>query len=162
MSVFSVSRDLDLLAPFVKSRIEIALNNLQKQGVNAHVFEAYRSPQRQDQLYAQGRTAPGKIVTKAQGFFSFHQFGLAVDWAGKDEKGEWTWNIDYRPIIDECKRQGFTSLEPMERAHVEINCGMAIKDVYLLYLKNGGSMVMLHDTMEELFNKRDLTTGKKI
>ncbi len=157
----AISRDLDLLAPFVKARLDLALENLKKQGVNAHVFEAYRSPQRQDQLYAQGRTTPGKVVTKSKGYFSFHQFGLAVDWAGLDDNGEWTWAIDYRPIIDECKRQGFTSLEPMERAHVEINCGLSVKDIYMLFMKNGGSMVLLHDTLEEIFNKRDPATARR-
>lgn len=33
----------------------------------------------QDKLYAQGRTAPGKIVTNAKGGLSFHNYGLAID-----------------------------------------------------------------------------------
>lgn len=33
----------------------------------------------QDALYAQGRTAPGKIVTKAKGGQSFHNYALAID-----------------------------------------------------------------------------------
>ena len=33
----------------------------------------------QDALYAQGRTKPGKIVTKARGGFSMHNYGLAID-----------------------------------------------------------------------------------
>jgi len=33
----------------------------------------------QDALYAQGRTAPGKIVTKAKGGQSWHNFALAID-----------------------------------------------------------------------------------
>lgn len=154
MNVLAINRDSDLLAPFVKVKIELALSTLQKQGHNVHLFEGYRSPERQNELYEQGRSKPGKIVTKARGFFSFHQFGLACDLVGKTPDGEWTWEIDYRPIIEECKKHGFTSLEPMERDHVEINCGMRIQDVYALFIKNGGSLVLLHDLMEELFNKR--------
>ena len=33
----------------------------------------------QNKLFAQGRTAPGKIVTKARGGLSFHNYGLAID-----------------------------------------------------------------------------------
>lgn len=33
----------------------------------------------QDALYAQGRTKPGRIVTKARGGQSYHNFGLACD-----------------------------------------------------------------------------------
>lgn len=38
-----------------------------------------RSYAEQDALYAQGRTAPGKIVTNARPGQSWHNFGLAVD-----------------------------------------------------------------------------------
>lgn len=33
----------------------------------------------QDALFAQGRTKPGKIVTKARSGFSMHNYGLAID-----------------------------------------------------------------------------------
>jgi len=33
----------------------------------------------QDALYAQGRTKPGKVVTKAPGGYSNHNFGIAAD-----------------------------------------------------------------------------------
>ena len=38
-----------------------------------------RTYERQDELYAQGRTEPGQIVTNAQGGESFHNFGAAYD-----------------------------------------------------------------------------------
>jgi peptidoglycan L-alanyl-D-glutamate endopeptidase CwlK len=40
---------------------------------------ALRSPKEQDLLYAQGRTLPGKIITWAKGWQSYHQYGLAID-----------------------------------------------------------------------------------
>lgn len=39
----------------------------------------FRSFKEQDDLYAQGRTAPGPIVTKAKGGQSWHNYGLAID-----------------------------------------------------------------------------------
>ena len=43
----------------------------------------------QDALYAQGRTAPGAIVTNARGssYSSFHQWGTAFDFFRNDGKG---------------------------------------------------------------------------
>ena len=38
-----------------------------------------RSFAEQDALYAQGRSIPGKIVTKAKGGQSYHNYGLAID-----------------------------------------------------------------------------------
>lgn len=38
-----------------------------------------RTNAEQDALYAQGRTKPGAIVTKAKGGQSYHNYGLAVD-----------------------------------------------------------------------------------
>lgn len=43
--------------------------------------EGYRSGARQDALYAQGRTVPGKIVTAARAGQSWHQTRRAVDFA---------------------------------------------------------------------------------
>lgn len=62
-------------------------------------FEGYRTPDRQDQLYGQGRTKPGQKVTKARAWESAHQFGLAVDFVPYDDKNPsgkeaWHWSED--------------------------------------------------------------------
>lgn len=43
------------------------------------IYEGYRSKERQDFLYEQGRTKPGPIVTKARAGQSAHNYGMAVD-----------------------------------------------------------------------------------
>ena len=48
-------------------------------GLDTGIGEGYRSPERQNTLYAQGRTAPGPIVTGARGGQSYHNYGAAVD-----------------------------------------------------------------------------------
>lgn len=48
-------------------------------GLDVLVTCTYRSNEEQDQLYAQGRTAPGKIVTHAQAGQSLHNHRLAID-----------------------------------------------------------------------------------
>jgi len=52
---------------------------LAKHGVTAEVISGLRSWQQQAALYAQGRTKPGRIVTKARPGSSWHNYGLAID-----------------------------------------------------------------------------------
>jgi len=48
-------------------------------GVPFRVTEGYRSNLRQSELYAQGRTKPGRIVTNAKPGESLHNYGVAFD-----------------------------------------------------------------------------------
>lgn len=48
-------------------------------GCDYVMISGNRSYAEQDALYAQGRTKPGKIVTKARGGYSNHNFGIAGD-----------------------------------------------------------------------------------
>ncbi len=45
------------------------------------IVQGLRTIEEQDALYAQGRTKPGPIVTKARGGSSYHNYGLAIDFA---------------------------------------------------------------------------------
>ena len=55
--------------------------SLAKQGIKVVLTWGYRSIEVQNQLYAKGRTAPGSIVTNAYGGYSWHNYGLAADYA---------------------------------------------------------------------------------
>lgn len=50
-----------------------------------------RTVDEQNTLYAQGRTKPGPIVTNAKGGYSFHAYGLAIDfcWAYQSITGKY-------------------------------------------------------------------------
>jgi peptidoglycan L-alanyl-D-glutamate endopeptidase CwlK len=52
---------------------------MEKEGVMIEVISGLRSYSAQAALYAQGRTKPGRIVTKARPGSSWHNFGLAID-----------------------------------------------------------------------------------
>lgn len=77
----SQCRDLNELHPYVKQLAEKLLAECKKQGLNIIVTETYRSKERQDYLYEQGRTRPGNVVTNARGkdMESMHQWRLAFD-----------------------------------------------------------------------------------
>lgn len=49
------------------------------EGLQYKVICGLRSWEEQERLYAQGRTTPGKIVTRARPGSSMHNFGLAID-----------------------------------------------------------------------------------
>ena len=63
------------LQPLATKLIELA----KELGINAKVIAGLRTYAEQEALYAQGRTKPGKVVTKARGGHSIHNFGLAFD-----------------------------------------------------------------------------------
>lgn len=92
----TVSRDLDLLAPVFRVAVERAIADCQARGLDAYVYEAYRSPELQALYYARGRTVvpPIKPVTNAPtNLQSWHGYGLAVDVISKskawDQPEEW-------------------------------------------------------------------------
>jgi peptidoglycan L-alanyl-D-glutamate endopeptidase CwlK len=80
-----------LLHPVVRKAVVATYVQLQAEGIPFAIFEAYRFPQRQQSLYAQGRTAPGNIVTYAKPWSSYHQYGLAVDFV-LFVNNEWSWD----------------------------------------------------------------------
>jgi peptidoglycan L-alanyl-D-glutamate endopeptidase CwlK len=63
------------LEPFVICAQEL----MAKRNVTVEVISGLRSWQQQAALFAQGRTKPGRIVTKARPGSSWHNFGLAID-----------------------------------------------------------------------------------
>ena len=75
--------------PIVKEKfLQVVTKAFNDLGYKLVLGEGYRSIARQNELYAQGRTKPGTIVTNARGGSSYHNFGLAVDFAILDPKNE--------------------------------------------------------------------------
>lgn len=61
--------------------------------VTLRVTQGLRTWGEQAQLYAQGRSVPGRIVTNAEPGHSWHQYGLAVDVVPLGLEGQPDWNI---------------------------------------------------------------------
>ena len=71
--------------------------------ITLRIVQGLRTINEQNALYAQGRTTKGSIVTNAKGGQSFHNYGLAIDIAELDAKGQINWNYDMsklKPIAD--------------------------------------------------------------
>ena len=74
-------RDINKLNPKAKLACEYLLKACKEAGLNIIVTETLRTTERQQYLYAQGRTRPGNIVTNCDGVKnkSIHQYGNAFD-----------------------------------------------------------------------------------
>jgi peptidoglycan LD-endopeptidase CwlK len=82
-----------ILHPVIRYVIPSLNVRLEQAGIPLQCYEAGRSPFRQAELYAVGRGTgtPGKHVTRARAWESYHQFGLAVDYVFFVDNA-WTWN----------------------------------------------------------------------
>jgi peptidoglycan L-alanyl-D-glutamate endopeptidase CwlK len=63
------------IQPLARKLIESAASN----GIVLAITQGLRTNEEQERLYAQGRTAPGVIVTNARPGTSWHNYGLAFD-----------------------------------------------------------------------------------
>jgi len=73
------SRKLEDLIPQAKERVERFIALCHEQGIDLLVTSTFRDNESQGELYEQGRTRPGKVVTNAKPGESWHNYRCAVD-----------------------------------------------------------------------------------
>ncbi|HLW53255.1 MAG TPA: M15 family metallopeptidase [Candidatus Angelobacter sp.] len=90
---------LQTVFPLLADKIRQLADEMAGNSIDIRVVQALRTVAEQDALFAQGRTAPGSIVTKVRGGFSYHNFGLAVDCVpsqfGPDQPFNPDWNSSH-------------------------------------------------------------------
>lgn len=74
-----MSRDVSLLHPRLIEKIESIKADCAAAGLPLLITVTTRTIEEQNELYEQGRTKPGKIVTNAKGDQSLHCWGVAFD-----------------------------------------------------------------------------------
>ena len=100
--------DLSKIYPIFLLKICQALEQCLEDGYVYVATSGYRSYKEQNLLYAQGRTAPGRIVTRAKSGQSNHNLGLALDFARDLDPRtpglQPSWALkDMQNLIDNCK-----------------------------------------------------------
>jgi peptidoglycan L-alanyl-D-glutamate endopeptidase CwlK len=131
----AVNRSLNALYPRFSEKVKEILGELNhwcavhRPGAVAVVTETFRTTARQQELYAQGRTTPGSIVTHRNGTTSRsnHQSALAADFAlSKDGKGgriDWDDEEFWRYLGHLARKHGLTWggdwTSPVDKPHVE-------------------------------------------
>jgi len=113
-----------------RKKLAALADALAAKGMETLITDGFRTFAEQDEIFAQGRTKPGDIVTGSRGGLSNHNYGMAVDMypvlAGRvfTEKPKGT-HKDLAPrflqiqqaVIDEAERIGLTSGVHFRKLH---------------------------------------------
>ncbi|OBZ19056.1 hypothetical protein A8L34_05835 [Bacillus sp. FJAT-27264] len=174
------------LNPAVLAGTNALLERSFAKGVPIIINQGLRTLAEQNALYAQGRSKPGNVVTNARGGFSYHNYGLAVDFAlllpdGKgiswDMKRDGNGNkiADWQEVVQEAKKLGFewggdwTSFK--DYSHLQIAYGLSIDQLWAglrpsaeqvkaaLNVINGGDNVNKDVKVSIVLNGNKLTDG---
>lgn len=81
------------LHPKIRAEVPDILSEIQSKGVSIRVTQGLRTIQEQNDIFAIGRTTPGKIVSNAKGGSSFHNYGLALDFCLLHSDGSVSFNM---------------------------------------------------------------------
>ena len=71
---------IDTLAPYFQKRVRGWAMEMVNSKIPPLIYCGRRTMEEQTALYSLGRSAPGRIVTKARAGESYHNYGLAFDW----------------------------------------------------------------------------------
>lgn len=112
--------DINLLDPGFKTKFDLRRVQVLKLHPNARVFESKRSQERQERLYSQWRTRPGKIVTNIK-HIGMHWQGKAVDVVFLNNQNQPTRSWPYDDLIILAKQFNIKNLKPFETCHFEDN-----------------------------------------
>lgn len=140
MNQASINR-LAKVHPILATRVRALIDGLAAKGYPFEVVQGLRTYAEQDALYAQGRTKPGKIVTRAKGGQSNHNFGMACDIAPvRNGTIDWNWRQAFLAINHEAEKAGLLWggdwSKFVDLPHVELP-GPSIKESQILFKKGG-------------------------
>jgi peptidoglycan LD-endopeptidase CwlK len=131
------------LHPIVQERSNQLIQQAANKGIVIVITDGFRSTEDQDRLYEKGRTMEGNIVTYAKGGQSYHNFGLAVDFALKTPSGDIIWDMqydgnkngkaDWTEVVNMAKALGFDWggdwSQFKDYPHLEMNFGLSLADL---------------------------------
>lgn len=101
-----IVRDMSTLWKPFGAKLKILVANMAKIGHPAKVIETIRTRQRQQWLYASGRTRPGRILTYTME--SRHLVGKAADCM--PASGNWNDKVFFKKLEIEAKKIGLETL----------------------------------------------------
>lgn len=109
----------NLLHPRIRDEVKLLIENVEfglPPNRAIRIVQGLRTFEEQQALYNQGRSKPGPIVTNARPGSSFHQYGLAIDFAVVvDKNGDGLWDVLSWDINLDADRDGVPEWREMER-----------------------------------------------
>ena len=117
-------------------------------GVAYYATSGMRTVEEQEALYAQGRTKPGQIVTKARGGQSYHNFGIAMDFTFDKDQTRAGLQPDWSPesyvvLGEEAVKLGLEwggvwKFKDLPHVQIPLNkVGLTLADLQKLYATGG-------------------------
>ncbi|WP_412176699.1 M15 family metallopeptidase [Bacillus sp. T3] len=133
----------DSLHPVVEERTDQLIEKAAAKGITVIITDDFRSAADQNKLYEQGRSTEGTIVTNAKGGESYHNFGLAIDFALKLPTGDVIWDrqydgngnatSDWTEVVTIAKELGFEWggdwVNFKDYPHLQMDFGLTINDL---------------------------------
>lgn len=161
------------LHPAVRAAAQILIERCCQRGIPILITQGLRTVGEQNVLYAQGRTAKGAIVTNARGGYSYHNYGLAVDFAlllqdgrtvswdtGRDGNGDAI--ADWLEVVREAKALGFewggdwTSFR--DYPHLQITFGLSLAQLRGGAQPSAASVEVLYQKINKEGEKQNMKT----
>ncbi|MCK9860855.1 M15 family metallopeptidase [Paenibacillus sp. ATY16] len=137
------STEIAGLHPIVAEKADELVAQTGKLGIKIMITDDFRSSEEQNALYKKGRSEPGQVVTNVKGGASYHNYGLAVDFALVKPDGDVIWDMEYdgngngksdwMEVVSAAKKLGFawggdwTSFK--DYPHLQMDFGYSIKDL---------------------------------
>jgi len=119
------------LRPKVQRAADAVVAEMKRHGHPVRIVEGFRTLERQTELYNQGRTTPGAVVTNAKAGQSLHNYGVAADFVFRREgynASDTLWAL----LGAVGKKQGFTWGGDwngfVDRPHFEMKLGYSLRD----------------------------------
>lgn len=129
--------------PEVQAKTDMLIAQAADRGIEIVITSDFRSSEEQDRLFRQGRQDSGNIVTNARGGQSYHNYGLAIDFALRDGKGGVVWDMevdrnangrsDWMEVVELAKALGFDWGGDWDRfpdyPHLQIDFGYTLRQL---------------------------------
>lgn len=106
------------LHPKIRNEVPTILAEIQSKGIGIRITQGLRTFEEQANIYNQGRTLPGKIVSNAKPGSSFHQYGCAVDFCLLHSDGSVSFSMsedlnknklsDWKEVVNIFKSHGWS------------------------------------------------------
>lgn len=138
-----MSRKLEDLIPILAIKAKQLIDESRDiLGIDIIITDTWRSFAEQKALYDQGRTTPGNIVTYANAGDSYHNYGLAFDFAVmKDGKITWSELNLYKQVGEYAEdmnlQWGGRFKRPVDMPHIQDSFGFTIHELKTFYTLGG-------------------------
>ncbi|MFC7061915.1 M15 family metallopeptidase [Halobacillus seohaensis] len=131
------------LHPTVDKKKDELIEKAKGIGINVVITDGVRSIEEQEEIYERGRSKEGEIVSYAEGGESYHNYGLAIDFALATAEGNVIWDTerdlngngeaDWMEVVEIAKGLGFEwggDWESFEDyPHLQMDFGLSTREL---------------------------------